>query len=200
MLFWNEGKAVKTERALDEGAGAVVSVEVASVDPANNGKLVHVSGPVSVAAAPSDPLFATLALPTNTIRISRSVEMYQWAESTKIETTRKLGGGEETVTTYSYAKEWSPQHNDSAKFKQPEGHANPDFAISAESFTAERAAIGAFVFEGQLSPRSERTRRFLWKRGRWTAFAPSSATVYGSRRRPVRYLSAKIPPRPPLAT
>lgn len=148
VLFWNEGRAVKTERALSEGAGSVISIDAVAVDVGNEGKLVHISGPVSVQAAPTDPLFAALMLPDNTIRISRSVEMYQWVQSSKSEKKKKLGGGEETVTIYSYAKEWSSSRNDSSSFKQPESHVNPDFLVPTESFTAESVTIGAFMFDG----------------------------------------------------
>ena len=43
VLFWNEGRAVQTAKSLDEGAGAVVSVSADKIDPANEGKLVHLS-------------------------------------------------------------------------------------------------------------------------------------------------------------
>ena len=34
LLFWNEGRAVKTAKSLDEGRGAVVTTDSARVDPA----------------------------------------------------------------------------------------------------------------------------------------------------------------------
>ena len=43
FLFWNEGRSAKTIAALNEGAAQVVSVVNTRVDPANEGKLVHVS-------------------------------------------------------------------------------------------------------------------------------------------------------------
>ncbi|WP_346893291.1 TMEM43 family protein [uncultured Roseibium sp.] len=148
-LFWNEGRAVKTERALNEGAGAVVSVDPSRPDPANDGRLVHISGPVKVGAPPADPLFSGLALPDNTIRLVRHVEMYQWKEESQRETKNKIGGGTEKVTTYSYTREWSSGPIDSSNFKKPEGHANPDFAIAQNSATSESAAIGGFQFAGR---------------------------------------------------
>ena len=44
LLFWNEGRAVHRAQALEEGSGMVISVAANSVDAANDGKLVHVSG------------------------------------------------------------------------------------------------------------------------------------------------------------
>ncbi len=147
-LFWNEGRAVKTERALSEGAGAVVSINATQIDPANDGKLVHITGAGKVLAAPADPLFQNMALPANTIRLMRDVEMYQWKQESHSEKKNKLGGGTETVTTYTYVKEWSSSRNDSSKFKKPGGHENPNFAVAEENVTAGNAAIGAFEFSG----------------------------------------------------
>ena len=56
VLFWNEGRAVKTARSLKEGAGAVVSVPADAVNAANEGKLVHVSGAVATEAPVADDL------------------------------------------------------------------------------------------------------------------------------------------------
>lgn len=147
-LFWNEGRAVKTERALGEGAGLVVSVSSSPVDAANDGKLVHISGSARVAGAPSDPLFLSIQTPENTVRLVRNVEMFQWKQTQSSETRKKLGGGEETVTTYNYVKEWTDKRYDSSTFKVPQGHTNPQFAIPGNVATAERVSIGDFGFEG----------------------------------------------------
>ena len=47
-LAWNEGNAVKVARGLTEGAGAVVEAPVSPIDPANDQKLVHVTGEIAV--------------------------------------------------------------------------------------------------------------------------------------------------------
>ncbi|MFM7374314.1 MAG: hypothetical protein ACKO39_04075, partial [Chthoniobacterales bacterium] len=43
LLFWNEGRAVKTYNTLKEGQGLVVDVASDTVDAANDGKLVHLT-------------------------------------------------------------------------------------------------------------------------------------------------------------
>ena len=50
-LFWNEGSAVQTVKSLTEGAGLVVNIDAARVDPANEGKLVAVVPPYEAEAA-----------------------------------------------------------------------------------------------------------------------------------------------------
>ena len=58
LLFWAEGRAVKTARSLEEGKGLVVEVDAAKIDAGNDGKLVHITGD----AVPQDVPGATLGL------------------------------------------------------------------------------------------------------------------------------------------
>lgn len=146
VLFWNEGRAVQTAKSLDEGAAAVVSVEIDKVDKANEGKLVHITGKAETDETLMDPDFGVSA---NAIRLTRQVAMYQWVEKTKKKEKKKLGGGKETTTTYNYSTEWSPTLRDSSKFHTPTGHANPAaIAFGEFSTKAEAVTVGAF----KLSP------------------------------------------------
>jgi len=145
---WNEGRAVTTARSLKEGASAVVPVQTDAVLPANEGKLIHLSGEVRTSEAIRDPLFG---LSIEALRLKRLVEMYQWKESKHSETRKKLGGGEETVTHYSYEKTWSDDRIDSSEFKEPKGHENPPrFPVSSVTTFTSRAALGAFAIPEQI--------------------------------------------------
>jgi hypothetical protein len=142
LLFWNEARAVKTARSLSEGAGAVVSVAADRVDPGNEGKLVHTSGAVTMAAPVVDPDFGVKA---QAIKLVRKVEMYQWREKQQSQTRKKLGGGTETVTTYTYDKAWSPTVVSSSSFREPNGHENPGSMPFASATTvADPVHLGAF--------------------------------------------------------
>ena len=101
LLFLNEGRAVKRAKALDPGSAAVVSVAAASVDPANEGKLVHLTGTATTDEILMDPEFAISA---QALHLRRNVEMYQWEQTSESKTEKKVGGGTETTTTYSYRK------------------------------------------------------------------------------------------------
>jgi len=57
LLFWNEGRAVKTQRALSEGSTNVVSIAVDQITPANEHRLVHAQGLVTTRERLADPLF-----------------------------------------------------------------------------------------------------------------------------------------------
>ncbi len=50
MLFGNETMAVKIARSLDEGARFVIEGDPNRIDPANEGKLVYVSGELKTTA------------------------------------------------------------------------------------------------------------------------------------------------------
>jgi hypothetical protein len=141
FLFWNEGRAVQTARSLTEGAGVVVTVDPAKVDPANEGKLVHVNGDLNATTPLADPDFGVSA---QGLRLLRDVEMYQWKEESKSETRKTLGGGEETVTTYTYVRTWSDSRIDSSRFKEPSGHTNPEMRYQGTSVVARDATLGAF--------------------------------------------------------
>ena len=103
-LFWNETRAVNDWQTLQSGRGAVVSVDAESVDPDNEGRLVHLSGRATTDETLDDVQFG---VSESVLKLSRDVEMFQWKENQKKKKRKKLGGGEETVTEYSYEKVWS---------------------------------------------------------------------------------------------
>ncbi|HEY6322025.1 MAG TPA: TMEM43 family protein, partial [Thermoanaerobaculia bacterium] len=79
------------------------------------------------------------------IKLIRKVEMYQWQEKQKSETRKKLGGGTETVTTYTYDKAWLPTIANSSSFREPNGHQNPDsMPIPSATTLADPVHLGAF--------------------------------------------------------
>jgi hypothetical protein len=142
LLFWNENRAVTTAKGLKEGAAAVVSIQPSPVVPANEQKLVHLSGEATTAEVLHDPMFAVGAAG---IRLTRKVEIYQWKEEQSSETRKKLGGGTETATTYKYQKIWSDALIDSAGFKHREGHENPAAMIAPPlTMLASNVTMGAF--------------------------------------------------------
>jgi hypothetical protein len=104
VLVMNERNAVKDIQANNEIAAKVVSVSADAVDATHNGKLVHLNGPSKTNDILENEKYG---ISENAIRIAWSALIYQWVESKETETKKKLGGGEETITTYTYAEEWS---------------------------------------------------------------------------------------------
>lgn len=143
LELWNESRAINQERALQEGEKSVISVESGVVKPENEGKLVHITGKATTKKQLRDQEFG---ITVNAIKLNRTVEMYQWTEHTNSESKDKIGGGTETITTYSYDPKWSSVLIDSNSFKHSLGHANPrSFEFSALSQVAEPVTLGAFA-------------------------------------------------------
>jgi hypothetical protein len=142
LLFWNEGRAVTTAKGLAEGAQSVVAAQADAVNPANNNKLVHVTGQATTSEVVSDPFFGVAS---NALRLGRDVEMYQWHEVKSSETQKKLGGGSETVTTYKYEKKWADTRIDSTHFKQAADHVNTAQMLASKTrIAAKNVTLGAY--------------------------------------------------------
>jgi hypothetical protein len=148
LLFWNEGRTVNNKRAFKEGAEVVISVPTDKIDSKNEGKLVYISGASVTNDFVSDPDFGVAV---NAISLKRSVEMFQWEESSESVSKKKLGGSEETTTKYTYTKVWSASLNKSDDFKKPEKHENPfDFPYKKSDFYAQNVNVGAFNLSSEL--------------------------------------------------
>lgn len=142
LLFWNEGRAVKRYQTLQEGAGLVVSTSSDRVDAGLEGKLVHTSGKAVTKDVLRDDV---LNVAVNALGLERKVEMLQWTEIRDSKTEKKLGGGSETVTKYTYELRWSDKQVDSANFRYPDGHRNTlSFPINSQKFAARNVTLGAY--------------------------------------------------------
>ena len=147
VLFWNEGRAVRTSKGLTEGQGAVVPVPIDAVDASKEGKLIHISGAVKTDAPVADD---QLGVQATAVKLIRNVEMFQWKEHEKSESRKKVGGGTETVKTWEYKKEWAEGRIDSSSFKHPEDHENPAApAFESKTFTANKVTVGAFTMSSE---------------------------------------------------
>ena len=117
LLWWNEGRAVKTEKMLDEAGGAYVEMtNPAKKDASLEGELICGTAMATTEDSLIDKDFGVGA---TAIALKRSVEYYQWVEHAKEQSEDKLGGKEVTTTTYTYKKEWVSRPIESAEFKDP---------------------------------------------------------------------------------
>jgi len=138
----NEGRAVEAISALNQGLHQVVEASPDTVLPANDGKLIHLTGPISTATPARDPVFGVTG--EGLLRLSRKVEMYQWKEDTSTSTSESMGGTKTTQTTYSYHRVWSESLIDSSEFHHPSGHANPSMPITSARFDSSASMLGAY--------------------------------------------------------
>ena len=137
LLWWNEGRAVKTTKMLNEAAGVTVEMtDIGTIDPQFDGKLVHATGMTATIDSLIDSDFG---VGVTAVKFNRKVEYYQWVENSKSQTKDKIGGGQETVTTYTYEKKWVNSPVASENFHDPEyqGANRIRIAIDDLSQTAE---------------------------------------------------------------
>ena len=141
ILWNNEGRAVKTQSAINEAKKNYIDVSSTKIDSKNDGKLVATKGKINLdsATAIKDTKFNVSA---KAARMERKVEMYQWVESCETD--------EDDNKTCKYEKEWSDKLIDSSDFEKS-GHDNPtSMPYDSEVYTAENVKVGEFVLPEEL--------------------------------------------------
>merc|ERR1712054_70956 len=78
LLWYNEGVAIKTHRSLNEALDAYTPTSATNFQPEKDGKLVHTSHMLSVDSPAADDAFGIRN--PGSIRLTRTVETYQWVE------------------------------------------------------------------------------------------------------------------------
>jgi len=160
LQFWNEGRTLHQQRLLEQGRAMVVSVSVDRIDPANDGKLLHVVADTRSEGLREDPVFKQVA---EGPALRRRVEMYQWRERSEQREETHVGGSKTTRTTYHYDKVWDDELIDSSGFEERSGHENPGaMPFGNEVWRAERVDLGAF----ELAP------DIVAELGGWKPLAP----------------------------
>ena len=148
VLWYNEGRAVKTATGLEQGASQVITVDSGELIQENSGKLVHLTGKVVTKENLTDEDFK---IDVNAIKLRRNVYMYQWVEKKERKKEKKIGGGEKTTTTYRYEKRWENNVINSTNFRKPNGHTNPKSLLHAKySHTVSNATIGKYNLSKSL--------------------------------------------------
>jgi len=112
------------------------------------------------AAARDEGRFETQIVPVTTtrgevtgdglLRLSRSVEMYQWKETSSSQSQQSVGGSKTTETTYTYQRVWSAQPIVSTQFKVRDGHQNPPMQVQSATFDAGQVKLGAYGVDPPL--------------------------------------------------
>ena len=150
FLFWNEGNSVRTARSLAEGSELVVPLDNSALDPAHEGDLVHINGPLNLAMPLVDTALG-VAANTQTVRLERVVEQFAWIEEKRTKTETGFGGGQEKTTEYTYRMDWTDSPDSGAEFRISEGHMNPPLPIRPRVIRQEEGKIGAFSVTDEIS-------------------------------------------------
>lgn len=150
LLFWNEGRTVKTAKMLKHASKECVHLpDPATVDPSFDGKMVHVNGFATTDEVLTDSYFGVFG---TAVKLIRSVEYYQWVEHSSTTTKDKIGGGQETTTTYTYSKEWVSSPVNSSSFADPDyqGRNTVLENVPDETQVAKKVTLGAYTLPAGL--------------------------------------------------
>ncbi len=151
VLWTNEHDAVRNTNALKELQGVTIDVGTPEIKAENEGKPVFMTGPAATADILTDPVFG---ISENAIRLEREVEIYQYVEHQQSETKKKMGGGTETVTTYTYEPAWVQAPIDSNTFENPDARTNCRnvgiMRFQNNDMRATNVSFGAFKFGPEI--------------------------------------------------
>jgi transmembrane protein TMEM43 len=113
----------------------VPTVSADRIDPAHEGWTVSVSGKLTIGTPARD---TQLGVSADAVMLLRYVEMLQWREQC-------AGQKCEHKTV------WSPQRIDSKRFREPDGHKNPErLPMTAARFSAGNVRLGAFLIDAAI--------------------------------------------------
>jgi hypothetical protein len=148
LLFVNEGNYVKNAKTIGAAEKALVRVsDISEVNPALDGKLVHAYGFADTQDTLADDTFG---VSERAIALVRKVEFYQYEERKKTEKKDKVGGGEETITTYTYVQNWVSSPIPSDGFADPDYKGkntvldNLDAKVKSQTQYASNVTFGAY--------------------------------------------------------
>ena len=155
-LLWNEGRAIKTSMALEEGLRDIVVPETLDeIWPEYDGNLVLVGGPLVVGHSLRDDIYG---IQIKAVKLRKSVQMFQWKETehTEKHTVVNADGEQETRVdkTYSYHRDWFDHHIDSSRFQRGYGHHNPPrdaWPVESRTETNSDVRIGGYVLGPALT-------------------------------------------------
>lgn len=150
LLWWNEGRAVKTDKMLNDAEKACVEMENPNKKDATlDGELVCAT---AIATTEDSLIDMQFGIGAKAISLQRKVEYYQWTEESHSESEDKLGGKEVTTTTYTYRKEWVGAPVESSEFSDPQ-YRQKNFVLTTvedNDLWAEDVAFGAYKLNESL--------------------------------------------------
>lgn len=143
VLFWNEGRAVKTADCINEAQSVYVTLpDINTLNTELDGNLVYAQGNAQTETVLEDGRFN---IQKNALSLRYSAEYYQWVETKTEREEKNIGGSSEVITTYDYDARWVREPVDSTKFKQADTYRNSVLMkINTDTIYATDVNLGAY--------------------------------------------------------
>lgn len=141
LLWWNEGRTVKTQSGINEASKNYIQVKSDKIDPKNEDKLIATNGNIDLSEV-EDLKDEKFGISIKALKLERYVEMYQWDEKCETDDNDKK--------KCEYEKVWSDTIIDSSDFKESD-HNNPkNIPYENEIQVTDKAKLDKFVLPESL--------------------------------------------------
>eukprot|EP00930_Biecheleria_cincta_P084284 TRINITY_DN73777_c0_g1_i1.p1 TRINITY_DN73777_c0_g1~~TRINITY_DN73777_c0_g1_i1.p1 ORF type:complete len:521 (-),score=52.60 TRINITY_DN73777_c0_g1_i1:298-1824(-) len=145
VLWANEMRVVRMAQLFLRAESIAKTVNSEKVEKNNEACLVHTRGTAATTETLEDSKFGLRA--TNSVKLRRHIEMYQWVEKSHTRERDKPGGGKEKITTYTYEKEWSPM---ACRTEHSTTHVNPKLPLKGTVQQVSSVTLDAFKIPQEL--------------------------------------------------
>ncbi|MFN5352035.1 MAG: TMEM43 family protein [Alphaproteobacteria bacterium] len=135
FLFINESSYIKQIENYYKVGGEATLINPNSPNPTNNNKLVYASGTITPASETKDE---ALEVSTNSLRLKRKVEVYQWKETPS-----------QTNQPSTYDMVWNDAPIDSNKFVDRDKTNPKEFEYKQEEFSNPSVKLGVLPLNNQ---------------------------------------------------
>lgn len=179
LFTWNEGRSIRRIQSLEEGKEIVQSISSDKIDRSKQGALVYTIGNVVAEKPVHDELFD---IEGPFLKLRRTVEMLQWKEQSQSKTEKKLGGKEETQTTYTYTQTWSSKRIPSEQFQKTQGHENPkSMEYQTRYFASPKITFGRFFLTPEFLEQIQSYRDLPLQSSDYEKLDPSLKSIFSVR-------------------
>ena len=141
ILWYNEGRTVKTGSAINEAKKNYTDVSSEKINDKYEGKLIATKGKIDLSEV-NELKDSKFNISVKAAKMKRVVEMYQWKESCETD--------DNDNKNCTYEKVWDDNLIDSSEF-QTGGHTNPTTkTYETEEYIANNVKLGAFTLPEEL--------------------------------------------------
>lgn len=141
LLWWNEGRTVKTQSGINEASKNYTQIKSNKIDSKYDNKLIATNGNIDLSEV-EDLKDEKFGISIKALKLERHVEMYQWEEKCETDDNDKK--------KCTYEKVWNDTIIDSSEFKDS-NHSNPgSMPYENELHVTDKAKLDKFVLPTEL--------------------------------------------------
>jgi len=153
VIWFNERRDARMSALRGYAQSDIRTADADKADRDNRNCLVHIQGAQMTSAEPVQDSVFDVELTRDCLRLQHQCEVFQVIQHEQQEEREKLGGGKETITTYTYSEEWSDTWHDSSSYENAFYRRNtkpPGLEVGKSSYSCQRVEFGQGFLLGTL--------------------------------------------------